>query len=179
MCDPTGGVATLAVLSAVVGVGSAVSSYQGQMQAARAQTQAANQTYAFRDESIRAQAAQLDTAQTEDAVDREIESIRAQGRIANSISDMGLGDFTGTQLTNVNAFETGRAQTLTDVDFAQQRDQLNRDERGAILERDTNQGVKPSSLSLLLGIGQGVIQGANTWGAMGGRYPGKTATKAA
>lgn len=172
MCDPTGGVLTLALLSATVGVGSAYSSYVGQQQMAEQQTQAANRTFMLRDETIRAQAAQLDTAQTEDAFDREVETIRNRGRIANSISDMGLGNLTGSQLTQVNAFETGRAQSLTDVNFAQQREQLNRDLKGAGIERDSSLGVPPSSLSLILGIGQGVLQGVNLYAGLGGRLPG-------
>jgi hypothetical protein len=166
MCDPV----TLAVIATTVSAGSAYLQYQGAQQAAVDGQAAANYNFAQKNEALSAERAQLDAQRTEDAVDREIESARASGRIAASINEMGLGPQSGAQLTNVNAFETGRASSISELNFANQREQIQRGVRGAELTRasDMANSRKPSSLSLILGLGEAGVRGGNTYYAAGG-----------
>lgn len=167
MCDPV----SLALITATIGIGSAVSSYTGQQQAYVDNVASANLNYAQRKEALSAEAAQGDAARTEDAVDREIESARASGHIAASISEQGLGNQTATQLVNTQAFESGRATSISELNFQNEREQLARSATGAAIERNSQIASvsKPSSLDLILGIGKAGMQGFSTYSAVGGK----------
>lgn len=164
MCDPV----TLAVIATTVSAGSAYLGYQGQQQAAADGQAAANINFAQRNEALSAERAQVDASRTEDAVDREIESAKSSGRIAASINEMGLGGQTGTQLVNTNAFETGRASSISELNFQNQREQIQRGVRGAEITRagDMAASRKPSSLGLILGLGEAGLRGRSTYDAL-------------
>lgn len=168
MCDPV----SLAVTSMVLSAGTAYLGFQGaQQQAADAQV-AANVNFAQRKEASSAEFAQLDRQRSEDTLDREIESVRSSGRIAASINEMGLGGQTGTQLINTQAFESGRAGSIAELNFEQNREQVQRGVRGAEIERQSslNAARKPSSLSLILGLGKAGLDGVNTYSSAGGKF---------
>lgn len=174
MCDPTGGLLTMSVASALIGVGTAYTGFKAQQQMAVDNAAAANLQYAREREAFSARSSEMDQQRTENALDRAIEARAAEGRIAASGAERGLsGASIATQL-NVADVGAGRAFAIDALNFDNAREQLSRDIVGADITRQSQIASvpKPSSASLLLGVGSGVLQGANTYGSLGGRFPG-------
>lgn len=172
MCDPV--TATIAAASTALSIGSTIMGHQGQKQAAADNRRAANVNFSQRTEAIDAQRVQLDQAMSEDVFERAIAQASAQGRIAASASDMGMGAQGLQQQRQVSSFEAGREFSIAAVNDRNQREQLQREMRGAETERvsQINQVKPPSTLSLLLGIGKAAVQGASTYSSLGGKFGG-------
>lgn len=161
MCDPLSiGIATFALGSA-----QAVTSHIGQNQAYKANEKAANLNYAREQEAIGRQAVLVDKEQSETAFDTAIATAQAEGDIAVSASERGLGASSISQQLNAAMFGIGRQATMEDANFSTQRQNLAESRTDAELKRQSqiNSKQKSGALSLVLGIGSAGLQGANAY----------------
>jgi hypothetical protein len=171
MCNP---LLALAAPPAVLGVGQAVASYAGQKQAYASNATAANLNFARQSDIINQKATQLNQERSEKAFDTAIVAARSRGRINAALSDRGLAP--GSIVTQLNAdmFGLGRQVSMEEANDRNARAQLGNELAGAEVSRSNqiNSMAKPSKLSLILGIGQGVMSGVSTYSSLGGRIPG-------
>lgn len=162
MCDP---VTIAAVLSATMGIATAVTGFQGQQAAAEQAQTNANINFSQKLEGLSAQGAEAERRDSEASFDRMIEFARAQGRIATGAAEQGLSSTSIGQQLQTSAFETGREGSIAEVNSRLEDAQRRREIEGADRQRNqivaANQG--PSPLSLILGIAGGVSQGASIY----------------
>lgn len=179
MCDPTGGLATLTLLSTALGVGQAVTQYQGGVAAAEANAEAANVNFANQFNILEQKRVQVDAEASEAAFDSAIVTAQEGGRIGASAADRGLGSSSVIQSLNASLFGVGRGVTMEQANAQGQRNQIAAELTGANIERQSqiNRVAKPTKGSLLLGLGGAALQGANTYTGLGGKLPSPTKGK--
>lgn len=161
MCDPiTIGAATAALSIATTTVG-----YIGQGQAYKANETAANINYARDQDAAGRQQVQLDKKASENSFDTAIAQLQAEGDIAASATDRGLGTSSIVQSLNASMFGIGRQATAESINDRSARQNIAESRTDAQVRRQSqiNSLSKPSSLSLVLGIGQGALAGANAY----------------
>lgn len=163
MCNPV----LIGVAVAALSVGSAVVEHVGTNQAYAANKQGANLNYANQREVIQQKAVQLDQEKSETAFDTAIATAQAQGSIAASASDQGLGAPSIAQALHADMFGIGRQQSLADLNDSNARAQLANERKGADITRQTTINSKPRSgaAQLGLGVGKGILAGFNAAGS--------------
>lgn len=172
MCDPI----SLAAAGSAVSAGSSIFGFLGQNAAAKANEQAANLGYANAWNQGQQEAHQIDQQQSVNTVNAIIEQRSRQGQISASASAFGQGaeSTAGEEVaTNVQA---SRQIGVAAENAQNQRLQVSNQLQSADLARRSQiMQVQPESpLSLVLGIAQSGIQGANTFAGVGGRFFGNS-----
>lgn len=161
MCDPL----TIGIATAALSVGSAVVEHIGTNQMAKATETAANLDYANRVNVINQQAVQLDQEKSARAEDTAIAAAQAEGRIAASAADRGLGYSSISQALHSEMFGLGRQDSIANLNDLNQRAQLANEQQGAAIAREAKIASAPKSglLNLGLGVGKGVMSGFNAY----------------
>lgn len=152
MCEPT----LIAAATFALGATEAVSSYVGQNQLHRQATQTANYNFAREQDALTRQDTQLQQERSEAALDTAIATARAQGAISASASDFGTAPSSLAHQLNASLFGIGRQVTLDDINFRNQRRELQERRTDAEIRRQNTIAAHPSasSASLLLGLGK-------------------------
>lgn len=168
MCDPI----SIGAVTAALSVGQAVLSYEGQRQAYNVNEDAANLNYAQEINVNEQKRVQLDAERSEKAFDTAITAAQAEGRIAASASERGLGSSSIIQAINADMFGIGRQASVEGLNDQNARNQLALERGGAEISRASsiNSMQKPGALSLVLGVGQGVMKGVNAYTGSGGKF---------
>jgi len=166
MCNPM----FLAAASTAIGVVRAGAEYVGGRKLASAQELAVNQTAAEQSNVLARRDVQIGAQASEDRVNAIINAVAAQGRISASASSMGSDAATVAQMSNAEAFKAGRGASIQDLNTQNALAENQQARRNNELERVSkiNTIQKPTPLSLVLGIAQAGLQGANTYYATGG-----------
>jgi hypothetical protein len=161
----------LGIATAALAVGQAVTTHIGTNQAYSANKQAANYNYANDLTTLGQKRVELDQARSENAFDTAIATAREQGRIVASATDQGLAPTSITQQLNSAMFGIGRQAMAEDTNDQNARIQLAQERTGADIRRQSQINSKPrsSGVQLALGVGQGLLSGANTYKSAGGR----------
>lgn len=167
MCDPL----TISAITTTLAVGQQVAQYQGAKAQAAGARQAANLNYAQQWNVTEARREQLDSEASEKSLDTAIAALQSEGRIAASASESGYSSGAIIEAINADMFGLGRNAEIDAVNDRNARNQLANERMGAAITRSSalanNKG--PSSLSLVLGLGQAVAGGVKDYRAMGGR----------
>lgn len=152
MCDP---ISIAAGATLLLGVGDAVMTHVGTNQAYHANELAANLNYAHESDILGQKAMQLDQEKSETAEDTAIATAQAQGAIAASASEQGLGAPSIAQALHADMFGIGRQQSIADLNDANARAQLANERQGAKITRESTIASKRKSSFLELGMGVG------------------------
>lgn len=165
MCNPV----LIGAAVATLGVGQAVVQHIGTNQAWEANRVAANLNYARESDIIGQQALQLDQERSEAAFDTAITAAQAQGSIAASAADQGLGAPSIAQALHADMFGIGRQASIADLNDLNARAQLANEKRGAAITRESTIASKPRSgtLNLALGVGNALVGGVQAGMAAG------------
>lgn len=168
MCDPL----TIAAASSFIAVGQQVSQYVGQQQQARVARRVANLNYAQESNVLEARRVELDAEASEKALDTAIAGLQSEGRIAASASELGFSSGASIQAINADMWGLGRADSIEELNDQNMRNQLAREREGAQITRNSSLAANrgPSTLGLVLGVGQAVVGGARDYRQMGGRF---------
>ena len=169
MCNP---MLAIAAATSVLSIGSSIVERAGAKQAYNANVTAANLNYAQQQNVINQKASQIDQNASERVFDSAITRQQAEGRIAASATSQGLAPTSIIQALNADMFGIGRQDAVATANDNNSRAQLINEQQGAIIERQSqiNRVAKPSGLSLALGIGKGVLAGANAYHSLGGKF---------
>lgn len=163
MCDPVSiGIATFAL-----GATEAVSTHIGTNRAYEANRQASNYNYAREADAIARQDNQLQQEHSQQVLDTAIASLRSQGSIAASASDMGLSGGTLVQQINAGMFGLGREASIQDRNFNNQRVELANSLTDAELKRQNqiNSMSKSNFAQLALGVSKAGLQAVGSYNA--------------
>lgn len=172
MCDPV----SMAVATTATSAASSYMGFAGQNQAAAANETAANLGYANSINGLNTQATQIDKQQSENTVTALINSVAARGRISAAASSQGMGGSTTAAQENAAEFASGRQLSIEDLNSQQERVQNANQRSGADLQRRSQiASVQPAStLSLVLGVANSALKGANQFSQSGGQFGGST-----
>lgn len=168
MCDPT----MIAAATTALSVGQKVLAYQGQSQQAASARTVAGLNFANRSNIVAQQSTQLDQERSEKALDTAITSVRTQGTISASASDLGYGPSSLISALNADEFGIGRIVAVDEVNDRNSRLPLSNELTGANIERVSAiaRNPKPSKLGLAIGLGQSLTQGASDYKNLGGSF---------
>lgn len=146
MCDP--------ISLAVVAVAATATSVIGQVQGAKAQTKAIQQ-------SLNVKSAQIDDASTAEINDRLREARREQGRITVAAGESGLN-------LNSGGIETLLMDSATQAGLSNDRSLANRESRRTAADAEAQSMVPSRPTALGAGL-QIAFAGANAYGGAAGK----------
>lgn len=165
MCNPA---LAIAAAGAALQIGQSVVQYKGQQFQSEQAATYANLNYANRYNIVQQQGTQLSEERSQKAMDSAIAAAQSGGRISASAADMGFSGASLEQSLNADLFGLGRQSESEAINDRNQREQLGNELTGAGIERASTiaSHPKPSSLGLVLGIGQAVTQAAGSYKQM-------------
>lgn len=164
MCNP----AILAVATFALSAAEQVTSYIGAKGAYKSNEEAANIQFGRDQDAISRQSTQLSQEKAEKGFDTAIASLAAEGQIAASASESGLGRTSIVGALNAAQFGIGRQVTADDKNYMNQRLALGESRVDADVRRQAriNSVAKPSALSLVIGLGQSAVGAASSYKSM-------------
>lgn len=168
MCDPV----TIALSTAAVAAATTGLSYAGQQQRAASTAQAANLNFANNSNALGAQATQVDEQHSENALSTIIEGAKNAGRISAGASSLSLGASSTAGQENANDVDIGRSLAIGDLNQQNKDLQIGMDVQSAGVARQSQiaQAPPPSLASLVVGLGDAAVKGANTYASVGGKF---------
>lgn len=148
--------------------------FLGQNAAAKANTTAANLSYAQSENQIGERATQIDQQQSENLVQAEIDRAAAGGRINAAAAAGGSDAATTTRGEDTASLQAGRGLSIEDINSQNQRLGLVNDQAKAFYARQSqeNEVLPQSPLQLGLGLTKAALGGASAFGSSGGLFAG-------
>lgn len=162
----------MGALSTGLGAASSVAGQVGQANAYNANSQAAQVGYEARFNDMQHQAVQVDQQQSENTETAVINRARAAGAISASASSFGMGPSSTATAENAAAVSANRALAIQDINSESQRGQVGSEATSSYLQKvsQINSVARPSPLSMILGIGNAALGGADLYSKLGGHF---------
>lgn len=167
-----GSAAGLANLSGALSAIGTITSFVGESQAAAANKKAANQNFAAKTNALNTQNTQLSEQESEDHVSNAIKSAQQYGRISATAASLGMGQSTLSPYLAAAQGNVARGQAIEDINTNSKRQNIQAEQTGAELERQStiNSKPSPSPLNLALGLGKDVFSAGSLFGQLGGKF---------